>query len=472
MFSFQFNREFQIRNPGAYRVVARWFNHVPSWVGWLGGERYGPVEMELRLPRVSPGTEQTLLTTGLAPRQDRVFVRQTDAARIQIGFAHGEHDVQLSRPIVAAADAPHRLRVALGSLFPPEEFPASARWDGILGSKPARRLHIEWDGEPVLVGRQGFFPSSPGAVAISSGTTIAVRREGVARPEAETMCWRLRLRFPSAPGAEPLLRAERTGRVEQILVERAGEGAVRFRCVAEGGADAVSEVVPIELAAVHELEIRLTDETPRRRLTLKLDGQIAWAPRVTWGDWGTTTVAFGRAAGPDAGELFSAERFSGEVDPLMSSHGAMRLRVDFPRGRTGTREPLIVTGVTGRGDFLIVEYLDERRIRLIYDHWGMPSVVSEPLEIDHGAAHDLEVSFGALLAGPETRVTALGPLRRLRVKLDGRGVFDRPAEFHLAEPDEVAIGVNRIGGTSCGGRFTGGIRAVQRLPLAGLSATQ
>jgi len=58
------------------------------------------------------------------------------------------------------------------------------------------------------------------------------------------------------------------------------------------------------------------------------------------------------------------------------------------------------------------------------------------------------------------RVVANGPLE---VWLDGRSVWSQPVEFHTVNPVEIAIGLNAIGGTSCGPEFTGFMEAI---PLA------
>jgi hypothetical protein len=48
----------------------------------------------------------------------------------------------------------------------------------------------------------------------------------------------------------------------------------------------------------------------------------------------------------------------------------------------------------------------------------------------------------------------------LRVEIDDREVWREPAELFVVDPVEVAVGVNPIGGTSCGPAFTGQLHAV------------
>ena len=51
----------------------------------------------------------------------------------------------------------------------------------------------------------------------------------------------------------------------------------------------------------------------------------------------------------------------------------------------------------------------------------------------------------------------------LRVQLDGVVVWRTPAPSFVIRPDEIAIGVNPIGGTSASARFTGDILSAERV---------
>jgi hypothetical protein len=468
MYSFELNGEFRGRNPRAFQAVARWFNHAPYWAGLWRGTRYGPMELDVRLAPDAPGTERPLVTTGTAPWQDRVFLRRVDAARVQIGFAHGEHDVQLSRPLIEDDAVPHRVRVEMGSLLPPEEYPAAAQWDDLAGLRPTRRLRVEWDGEPVIAGRQAFFPTEPGAATVGAGATVVARStlSDTAAAATGECDWRLRLRFPAEPGeVEPLVRLETGDRVEVISVARAERGdGVQFLCGRLGDAAVASEPLAFDRTAVHEVQFQLAGAAPHRRLTVAVDGQVVWAPVVAWGDPRNAGASDGReaTAAGYAGQIFSREQFFDGADPLRKAYGPVKLRVEFPPVRGPAREPLVVTGVEGRGDLLSVEYLDARHLQLVYDHWGAAPVKSEPLMVDYAVAHEFEVTTGGLLAGLDAMPTAAAALRRVRVTMDGRPVLDRPADFNFAEPEEVDFGANRIGGTSCAPRFTGSILMVER----------
>jgi hypothetical protein len=178
---------------------------------------------------------------------------------------------------------------------------------------------------------------------------------------------------------------------------------------------------------------------------------------------GAPAELFDAAVATPGVELPDAQRYLEGQDPLFSRHGAVRLTVEFPTGRIGRAEPLVVTGAEGRGDLLSVEYLDARHLRFVYDHWGAAAIRSGRIEIVPGRKHVLTVRFGGLLAGRTTPVTELAPLKRLRVVLDEAEVMNVAAEFHLADADELHLGANRIGGSTCEPRFTGNILQAERL---------
>src|SRR6185312_13508548 len=77
-------------------------------------------------------------------------------------------------------------------------------------------------------------------------------------------------------------------------------------------------------------------------------------------------------------------------------YGPVRLIVLLPSGRSDRQEPLLTTGRNGKGDFIYLVYLDERHIKLGYDHWGVSGGLSEPIAIDYGPPHAFRLSLGSL----------------------------------------------------------------------------
>jgi hypothetical protein len=129
----------------------------------------------------------------------------------------------------------------------------------------------------------------------------------------------------------------------------------------------------------------------------------------------------------------------------------------LPAGRAGQREPLIVTGRSGAGDLLMIEYVDAQTVRFALDHWGMPLSQSEPLRIDFDQPHTFDIAMPAL--EPVANASTSRSIRtgKLRVRVDGRQVWEHTSPFYATEAEEIAIGRNPIGGTSGGLVFGGDI---------------
>lgn len=142
--------------------------------------------------------------------------------------------------------------------------------------------------------------------------------------------------------------------------------------------------------------------------------------------------------------------------------GAVELRVQLPEGRSGRREPLVTTGATGRGDFLMLEYLEGGCVRFGFESWGSAPQWSEPVAVNRGAEHRVEIGYGALFGPPVLGREHKELDRRVQVKLDGKIVWEREADSYPAEPREVYIGANPIGGTGCAETFSGTILEVVR----------
>jgi hypothetical protein len=124
----------------------------------------------------------------------------------------------------------------------------------------------------------------------------------------------------------------------------------------------------------------------------------------------------------------------------------------------GVCEPLLTTGVTGHGDGLYVHYIDRDAVALGFDHWGVGGPVSPPLQVDYRALQQITIAFGSLLAADDPRHG------RLYVAMNGRKVFDLPAKFHPARPQEAAVGKNPIGLSTSEAVFQGRILSIEPAP--------
>ncbi|MCX6955658.1 MAG: hypothetical protein NTV51_26235 [Verrucomicrobia bacterium] len=144
--------------------------------------------------------------------------------------------------------------------------------------------------------------------------------------------------------------------------------------------------------------------------------------------------------------------------------GPQRLGVVLPDAPVGTREPLIVTGQAGAGEFLFVHYVGDRRVVFGYDSWGHGGPSSPPIPITPGVRQELEVqmpSLAAVTASPEPA----SPL--LRVVVNGTVVLEALVNFRRRGPLRAYFARNPLGGTSCGAEFTGQLTRDDGRPLIG-----
>ena len=150
--------------------------------------------------------------------------------------------------------------------------------------------------------------------------------------------------------------------------------------------------------------------------------------------------------------------------------GPLRLRLKFPTDRSGKLEPLVVTGLAFRADFLWVFYQDDQTLKIGFEHTSYGGPVTPPLHVDFGREHELEVQMGSLyppVEDPDYDGMPAAEVERrkhtLRVKFDGREVLSAHCDFYDSSPGDVAVGRNPVS-DAFGRRFTGVIHRVERLP--------
>jgi hypothetical protein len=147
--------------------------------------------------------------------------------------------------------------------------------------------------------------------------------------------------------------------------------------------------------------------------------------------------------------------------------GPLELTLRFPEGQTGRLEPLVTTGWEFLSDYLIVNYIDSRSLRIGFSHAGEPLFWSQPLALDYGAEHKLRVEMGSL--SPPRGHPGFDGLddlqfgsvsRWLHVELDGKVALDCPQDFYDSSPGALRIGLEPT--LTYGGKFTGRIERVAR----------
>lgn len=148
--------------------------------------------------------------------------------------------------------------------------------------------------------------------------------------------------------------------------------------------------------------------------------------------------------------------------------GVVQLTVRLPDKLLppGVPEPLLVTGETGRGDFIYLVYQDGSSIRLGFDHWSAGGTVSDPIPIDPTKPLEITLSMGPLhgpLSPEQLAAWKVDPHRWLYAEVNGRVIWSREAEFHPAAPGSISLLNNYIGGSTAGIRFTGTVIKVESL---------
>ncbi len=295
---------------------------------------------------------------------------------------------------------------------------------------------------------------------------------------------RVTLRFPAneAGKFEPLLVSGAFPNVDYLWVLYKDDHHLQLGYEHTGGGGPVSQPILVDYTASHVLDVDAGILYPpeahpdfaghpgearerSRRLLVRLDGVPYLDTSVSRYDPVSPRVHFGRN---DITDTFG-RRFTGKVEQVRrvaptptvdyTPHaGPAKLSVIWPEGRVGHREPLVVTGKTGQGDLLYVEYLPGNRARFGLDHWGVGAVISPPVPILPDTIQVLDVDLGSLY-GPN----ASAP-RRLDVRLDGQTVFATETDFHPATIASQTFAENLIGGSSCESTFTGKLVGLVRNP--------
>jgi hypothetical protein len=137
-------------------------------------------------------------------------------------------------------------------------------------------------------------------------------------------------------------------------------------------------------------------------------------------------------------------------------------------GEAGRTDPVIVSGVTGAGDFLSVRFDDARTVHFVYDSWGVPGLASKPITFEPGVPLRLTVAMPGL---DQVRgvLTTVAP--RVRVIANSTTLLDARGQFYIREPEQIYFGRNPLGGTACSPALRGRVIGIDGHPLDANSAT-
>jgi hypothetical protein len=305
---------------------------------------------------------------------------------------------------------------------------------------------------------------------------------------------------------EPLVTA---GADESLSLVRDGKGDLRLEYGRGGSAPVRSDLLPAGPDGDLDLEISLGGLMPpdgapvyskhpgwlllRDEIWATANGSLVLARRAAPGpeDPGEIRLFSNLRGFPNVEDYFAGQvEFSEAADPadvadrisplglpagapsgtLAGYSGPLRIRLEFPAAPQPAMEPILVSGVPGAGDMIYVKYGSGGKAQFGLDHWAHGGPISDAIDLASGGpVHDVVVSDGALLPPPGDPLYAEHPAwTGLRdwvvVALDGRPVLVVHQITYPARPDEATMGLNLIGGSTTGRRFSGRIVGVEPVP--------
>ena len=495
------------RFPDQARVLplARWMNTPTAWWEQWHEEMPGGLRLELELPRGREGLSEPLVHCGVAAdARDWLQIDYLAGDRARLGFFHAglgmlrgsEFAIPLSRRITVELEC--------GALLPPSAHPIFADWTSHQQTTASRDLRVRLGGVEVLSAAVSCYESTPadlivGRMRFSSGGVQAEFTGKVAKMEKIPMRrpnivpdgfggrtpleLKLTLPFDKLAGREPLMTTGSHDKCDILFIQYEGAGKAALGLYHHGSEPALSQIFSYDPLVPHTIqawlgslakETELTDPSgsfpASRRLTVTFDGKVALNQEQAFYSAAPESVVFGfnRLVSDVVLPVFSGRieavrpvAFETLPDPgLMRNYGAVDMTVVFARGAQGASEPLLVTGVTGSGNFIYLRYLAGDKMIFGFDHWGIGGIVGKPVVVDTWKPHRLRMTMGSLYPPGEN----VGELRtRVKVWLDDTVVLEGDYACHPSTRMQVRVGENAIGGSTCGPKFSGQVQRLERV---------
>lgn len=460
---------FKGAQPETYERLARTADRIAWPLHRLVGARLGGLELAVRFPAGEPGAIEPLLVAGGGTDLDALTVRHTTPGRARLVFTHLGYGEAESDEFDLQPGRVRWLKVQLGTLYPP---PWHAWYDGQPTgmARAGHRVALELDGEIVLnrdvtcflasanqmvLGRRAGFPI--GAERFS-GTVHRVRglggdREWLQELQKGTEAVRLTLLLPRDRfGAEePLWLSGVRGNEDLLSVTYVREGVIRLNLLHAGwGEPRSSAEIPWDYD--QPLELLLVVGRTAAGWRVEADGQVVldevFTPAVAAPEQnylGCLPWPLRSCRPLFGGRILEQARLRAMPAPEVRARGNLLagrpVHLEFQLPATGEipNQPLLTTGIVGRGDGLFLESVSPGWFVVGLDHWGSQPLRSQPVALGSSERHHLKVTFGTKV---NRQLTVRG---RLRVELDGAVVLEADADFFPAEPAQVFFGANPIG---------------------------
>lgn len=150
------------------------------------------------------------------------------------------------------------------------------------------------------------------------------------------------------------------------------------------------------------------------------------------------------------------------------SYGAIRITFELTRRALGQSQPILTLGEPGAADCVYLTYVDLHHVRFGLDHWAYGGPVSEPIALDYGRPHVLEIDLRGLYPGsrwlrrPDPAPDGRAGIALFTLRLDGRVILRTETRFYAADPGRLWLGRNPTGGSVTQGSFSGKILAHER----------
>ena len=291
---------------------------------------------------------------------------------------------------------------------------------------------------------------------------------------------------------EALVATGRSFLSDYLFVHYLGPDSLRFGFEHTSRGVIIGQPIKITRGAVHTLRIDMGSLYPpaahpwfdrlppaqarrlQRTLRVTLDGQVVLHRLADFYDAASRQPSIGAAderpgySRPFSGKILAWRVLADSPPPAEDTqYGPVQMLLTVPAFSKRSSEPLLSSGETGHGDLVYIRYEDERHVSFGHDHWGAGATASPSVEIDPKTVQVLEIDCAVLYPQqPGPAWSGVANRDRCIIRLNGRVVWDVPADFHSTAPDEVEIGANAINASSAGPAFSGGIVRISRLPAS------